>query len=62
MNHGTRDLTRVGAKALLGRDLRRNSLNLRAKGAQALVDLLVAAVDLADVSDLRGAIGGEERR
>src|SRR5262249_55722234 len=50
------DLTRVGAKSLLRRYLGRNPLDLRAEGVEALVDLLVAAIDLADVPDLRDAI------
>ena len=43
-----------------GRDgLDRDPLDPRAEVAQALVDALVAAVDLDDVADLRGALGAQ---
>src|SRR5207247_723190 len=36
-----------------------DALDVRAERAQALVDALVAAVDLADVPDRRGSLGAE---
>ena len=39
--------------------LGRDALDARAEVAQALVDALVAAVDLADVADLRAPVGAQ---
>ena len=41
--------------------LRGDALDARAEGLKALVDALVAAVDLADVADLQAALGAEGR-
>ena len=47
-------------EALRGRDRPSATRSMRApSAAQALVDPLVAAVDLADVADLRGALGAQ---
>src|SRR5918999_727683 len=51
--------THVRAPALRGNPLRRHALDARAQRAQAVVDPLIAAVDLADVGDLGGAVRAE---
>src|SRR5688572_8154200 len=50
-----------GAAGLVVDGLGGDALDARAELAQALVDALVAAVDLADVADLRASLGAQGR-
>src|SRR5687768_13425392 len=54
-----RRLTEGARPRLRVNRLRGHALDSRAEPPQALVDLLVAAIDLADVADLRHAVGAQ---